>query len=62
MSKQLSEEEILNFGAKDKSLNVFRKEMMSKIQKTFEGEIKVFEGKNDKKEEDLNAEELKEFN
>ena len=62
MCKQLSEEEALNFGNKEKSMNVFRKEMMSKIQKTFEGEIKVFEGKNDKKEEDLTPEEKVEFN
>lgn len=61
MCKQLSEEESLAFGSKDKSLNMFRKEMMSKIQKTFEGEIKVFTGKQDKKEEELSPEEKAEF-
>lgn len=40
---------------------MFRKEMMSKIQKTFEGEIKVFTGKQDKKEEELSPEEKAEF-
>lgn len=56
--KALSQVDKLKFGGSD---NIFRKEMMSKIQKTFEGEIKVYTSVSEKKDEEMTEEELGEI-
>lgn len=58
LCKQLSDVPELKFNGTD---NVFRSQMMSKIQKTFEGEIKVYTKVHEKKEEDMSPEEKAEI-